>query len=67
MGGLGHHHVHPYLVQAIAFVGSLALPGAVFALLGGAWAERIRRNPPASVPGRQVARGTTLAPECAPD
>ncbi len=67
MGGLGHHHVHPYFVQAIAFFGSLVLPGAVFALLGGAWAERIRRSAPADAASRQVLLGTTLAPECAPD
>lgn len=44
MGGLGHHHVHPYFVQTAAFIGSLVLPGLVFALLGGAWWERIRRR-----------------------
>jgi hypothetical protein len=44
MGGLGHHHVHPYVLQTAAFFGSLVLPGMVFALLGGARWEQGRRN-----------------------
>jgi hypothetical protein len=44
MGGLGHHHLHPYVAQTAAFICSLALPGAVFALLGGAWWEQGRRR-----------------------
>jgi len=44
MGGLGHHHGHPYLVQTAAFFCSLVLPVALFALLGGAWWERARRS-----------------------
>ncbi|MGB6062133.1 MAG: hypothetical protein WBG27_10550 [Candidatus Aquilonibacter sp.] len=44
MGGLGHHHLHPYIWQTVAFLGSLALPGMVFALLGGAWWEQGRRR-----------------------
>jgi hypothetical protein len=44
MGGLGHHHVHPYVVQTVAFIGSLVLPGLLFALLGGAFWEQGRRR-----------------------
>jgi len=44
MGGLGHHHLHPYLVQTLAFIGSLALPAAVFGLLFGAALEKGRRR-----------------------
>jgi hypothetical protein len=54
MGGLGHHPLHPYIVQTAAFFGSLLLPAAVFALLGGAWWEQVRR-------------GGTLEAEGAPD
>ncbi|HTU70740.1 MAG TPA: hypothetical protein VMF11_10530 [Candidatus Baltobacteraceae bacterium] len=46
MGGLGSHHTHPYALQALAFVGSLLLPGVLFALLGGAWWEQLRRRRP---------------------
>jgi|GEM_PF-3850145 len=67
MGGLGGHHVHSYAVQAAAFVGSLVLPGALFALLGGAWAEHARRNGKPVPVGRQVPGGAALAPECAPE
>lgn len=44
MGGLGHHHLHPYIVQTVAFLGSLTLPGMLFALLGGARLEQGRRR-----------------------
>ncbi len=44
MGGLGHHHLHPYIVQTVAFLGSLALPCMLFALLGGARWEQGRRR-----------------------
>jgi hypothetical protein len=44
MGGLGHHHLHPYIVQTTAFLCSLLLPAALLALLGGAWLERARRT-----------------------
>ena len=44
MGGLGHHPLHPYIVQTAAFFGSLVLPAALFALLGGAWWEQVRRR-----------------------
>ena len=44
MGGLGSHHVHPYIVQTAAFLLSVLLPGGVFALLIGAWVERARRR-----------------------
>ena len=44
MGGLGSHPHHPYLVQSLAFVISLLVPGGVFALLAGAWFEERRRR-----------------------
>jgi hypothetical protein len=44
MGGIGHHHLHPYVVQTAAFIGSLVLPGLLFALLAGAWWEQGRRR-----------------------
>ena len=44
MGGLGSHHVHSYALQTAAFLGSLFLPGALLALLGGAWWEQGRRR-----------------------
>lgn len=56
MGGLGGHHVHPYALQAAAFLFSLVLPGLVFLLLGGAFVERHIRNrtPAASHPDAQA-------------
>ncbi len=48
MGGLGSHHVHPYAIQAAAFLVSLILPGLVFMLLGGAFVEHHRRNRPSA-------------------
>jgi hypothetical protein len=44
MGGLGHHPLHPYIVQTFAFLASLVLPAAVFGLLGGAAIEKARRR-----------------------
>jgi hypothetical protein len=39
-------HSHPYLLQVGAFAGSLLLPATLFALLGGAWLEQVRRGRP---------------------
>ncbi|MEO9264482.1 MAG: hypothetical protein ABI282_10350 [Candidatus Baltobacteraceae bacterium] len=41
---MGHHHVHPYALQALCFGITLIVPGVVFALLGGAWLEQKRRS-----------------------
>lgn len=38
------HHVHPYALQTFSFLITLIVPGAVFALLGGAWFEGFRRS-----------------------
>lgn len=43
MGGLGSHHVHPYALQAGAFLFSLLFPTAALALMAGALHERMRR------------------------
>ncbi|HUA08216.1 MAG TPA: hypothetical protein VMA98_03010 [Candidatus Acidoferrales bacterium] len=44
MGGIGHHPLHPYVVQTAAFLGSLVMPAALLALLWGAWREKGRRR-----------------------
>ncbi len=44
MGGIGHHHVHPYALQVAAFFFSMLLPGGVLFLLAGAWFESMRRE-----------------------
>lgn len=47
---MGSHHIHPYAVQAAAFLISLIVPGLVFVVLGGAAWEHRRRNGRKPVP-----------------
>lgn len=44
MGAIGAHHGHSYLVQTVAFFIATLFPAGVLALLGGAVAEKLRRN-----------------------
>ncbi|MDQ2865621.1 MAG: hypothetical protein M3R51_05295 [Candidatus Eremiobacteraeota bacterium] len=39
---MGHHHVHPYALQSLAFILALTVPAVVFLLIGGAWLEGSR-------------------------
>lgn len=44
MGGIGHHHIHPWDVQNVAFILSVLFPLAVGMILGGEWRERRARG-----------------------
>lgn len=63
MGGIGSHHDHSFVVQSLAFWGSLLLPGMALFLVGGAYWERLRRGQPARPAKQQVRGGATLATE----
>jgi hypothetical protein len=41
---MGHHHVHTYFVQAMAFGFAAFIPLGAFGLLAGEWLERHRRH-----------------------
>jgi hypothetical protein len=41
---MGHHHLHAYLVQTVAFGFAVLVPFGVFALIGGAAWEAHRRK-----------------------
>jgi hypothetical protein len=50
MGGLGHHHVHPYVLQTASLFVSMLFPVGAMLLAAGARFERLRRRgsrPPA--------------------
>lgn len=65
MGGIGSHAPHPYAIQTIAFLCSLVLPGALFALIGGSIWERRSRAPRKL--DRQVSGGPLLAADWSAD
>jgi ABC-type Na+ efflux pump permease subunit len=44
MGGLGHHHTHPYLLQAASLFVAMLFPAGAIALALGARFERLRRH-----------------------
>jgi len=61
MGGLSGHHGHPYIVQTVAFLASMLLPGSALALVAGAYWERLRARRDRGPAGRPTLVGKALA------
>lgn len=61
MGGLSGHHGHPYIVQTVAFLASMLLPGSALALVAGAYWERLRGSRHRAPAGRPAFAGKALA------
>jgi hypothetical protein len=56
---MGHHHVHPYLIQTLAMAAAALVPLGLLALVGGAWWEAHRRkHGHAARPGSRRAEAT---------
>ena len=57
---MGIGTAHSYAAQTAAFMVSLLLPGALFALMIGAWCEQRTRKNRRSAPQAEPGAGTSL-------